>query len=185
MTRSDWLVGGDRRTAAAERIYAAATDLIIARDGLEALRRRQLGRTGALLPRDDLPPCRRKGRDPRRRTDPRRGPDRRYGAAGRRRSQRVRPDRHRDHGGAQGDSIRSARSADDHLDSRFRRWTWLTDSPIVARFATDLNGLTDDDPQAGAVDRPYRAVTGVLARSTIAEVERQMVQRFVSPAFPS
>ena len=32
----DWLVGGDRRTAAAERIYAAATDLI-ARDGLEAL----------------------------------------------------------------------------------------------------------------------------------------------------
>ena len=35
MTRSDWLVGGDRRTAAAERIYAAATDLI-ARDGMDA-----------------------------------------------------------------------------------------------------------------------------------------------------
>ena len=36
MTRSDWLVGGDRRTAAAERIYEAATDLI-ARHGLDAL----------------------------------------------------------------------------------------------------------------------------------------------------
>ena len=35
MARSDWLVGGDRRTAAAERIYAAATDLI-ARDGMDA-----------------------------------------------------------------------------------------------------------------------------------------------------
>ena len=32
MPRDDWLVGGDRRTAAAERIYAAATDLI-AQDG--------------------------------------------------------------------------------------------------------------------------------------------------------
>ena len=32
LARSDWLVGGDRRTAAAERIYAAATDLL-AHDG--------------------------------------------------------------------------------------------------------------------------------------------------------
>ena len=36
VVRSDWLVGGDRRTAASERIYAAATD-VIARGGLEAL----------------------------------------------------------------------------------------------------------------------------------------------------
>ena len=35
MARSDWLVGGDRGAAAAERIYAAATD-VIARDGFEA-----------------------------------------------------------------------------------------------------------------------------------------------------
>jgi hypothetical protein len=35
MTRSDWLVGGDRRTVAAERIYAAASDLI-ARGGMDA-----------------------------------------------------------------------------------------------------------------------------------------------------
>lgn len=34
--RDDWVVGGDRRTAAAERIYATAED-IVRRDGLDAL----------------------------------------------------------------------------------------------------------------------------------------------------
>lgn len=36
VVRDDWLLGGERRTAAADRIYAAATDLVL-RDGLEAL----------------------------------------------------------------------------------------------------------------------------------------------------
>ena len=35
MVRDDWVVGGGRRAAAAERIYAAATDLVL-RDGLDA-----------------------------------------------------------------------------------------------------------------------------------------------------
>jgi AcrR family transcriptional regulator len=35
MVRDDWVVGGDRRAAAADRIYAAATDLVV-RDGLDA-----------------------------------------------------------------------------------------------------------------------------------------------------
>jgi AcrR family transcriptional regulator len=35
MPRDDWVVGGDRRAAAADRIYAAAADLII-REGLDA-----------------------------------------------------------------------------------------------------------------------------------------------------
>lgn len=35
MVREDWVVGGDRRAAAAERIYAAATDLVLY-DGLDA-----------------------------------------------------------------------------------------------------------------------------------------------------
>ncbi|OBG89355.1 transcriptional regulator [Mycobacterium sp. E802] len=34
--RTDWLVGGDRRAEAAERIYAAAAEMV-ARDGLDAL----------------------------------------------------------------------------------------------------------------------------------------------------
>ena len=35
MVRDDWVVGGDRRAAAADRIYAAATDLVL-RQGLDA-----------------------------------------------------------------------------------------------------------------------------------------------------
>ncbi len=35
MVRDDWVVGGDRRAAAADRIYAAATDLVV-REGLDA-----------------------------------------------------------------------------------------------------------------------------------------------------
>lgn len=35
MVRDDWVVGGDRRAAAADRIYAAATDLIV-HEGLDA-----------------------------------------------------------------------------------------------------------------------------------------------------
>ncbi|MDT5255061.1 MAG: hypothetical protein QOD10_141, partial [Mycobacterium sp.] len=34
MPRDDWLVGGDRRAIAAERIYAAATDMIT-REGFD------------------------------------------------------------------------------------------------------------------------------------------------------
>ena len=34
MARNDWMIGGDRRTEAAERIYAAATDLV-SRTGFE------------------------------------------------------------------------------------------------------------------------------------------------------
>ena len=36
MVRDDWVLGGDRSAAAANRIYAAATELVI-RDGLDAL----------------------------------------------------------------------------------------------------------------------------------------------------
>lgn len=36
MARDDWLLGGERGTAAAERIYTAATELVL-RDGLDAL----------------------------------------------------------------------------------------------------------------------------------------------------
>jgi AcrR family transcriptional regulator len=35
MVRDDWVVGGDRRAAAADRIYAAATNLVV-REGLDA-----------------------------------------------------------------------------------------------------------------------------------------------------
>ena len=60
--------------------------------------------------------------------------------------------------------------------------TWPTESPMVAGFATELNGLTDDDTDAAqwivriAMSMLYWPVGD-------AGVERQMLQRFVSPAF--
>jgi hypothetical protein len=60
--------------------------------------------------------------------------------------------------------------------------TWLTESPIVARFATDLNGLTDDDTEAA--QWIVRIVLSLLYWPVDdAYVERQMVERFISPAF--
>ena len=60
--------------------------------------------------------------------------------------------------------------------------TWLTESPIVAGFATDLNGLTEDD--TAAAQWIVRVVLSLLYWPIgDGEVERQMLQRFVSPAF--
>ena len=60
--------------------------------------------------------------------------------------------------------------------------TWLTESPIVAEFATDLNGLTEDD--AEAAQWIVRIVMSLLYWPIgDGELERQMLQRFVSPAF--
>ncbi len=60
--------------------------------------------------------------------------------------------------------------------------SWLAGSPVVAGFATDLNGLTDDDPQAA--QWIVRVVMAMLYWPVDdVEVERQMVQRFVAPAF--
>jgi hypothetical protein len=61
---------------------------------------------------------------------------------------------------------------------------WLTESPIVARFATDVNGLTEDDTEAG--QWILRVMLSLLYWPVgDAEAERQMVKRFVSPAFPA
>jgi hypothetical protein len=52
----------------------------------------------------------------------------------------------------------------------------------VARFATELNGLTDDDTQAA--QWIVRVVLSLLYWPIGDwDVERQMVKRFVSPAF--
>ena len=60
--------------------------------------------------------------------------------------------------------------------------TWLTESPIVAEFATDLNGLTDDDTQAA--QWIIRVVLSLLYWPIgDADIEHEMVQRFISPAF--
>ena len=61
---------------------------------------------------------------------------------------------------------------------------WLTESPIVAGFATDLNGLTDDDTEA--VQWIVRVVLSLLYWPVAdAATEQKMVERFISPAFAS
>jgi hypothetical protein len=60
--------------------------------------------------------------------------------------------------------------------------TWLNESPIVAGFATDLNGLTDDDTEAA--QWIVRVVMSMLYWPVDdTDTERRVVERFVLPAF--
>lgn len=59
---------------------------------------------------------------------------------------------------------------------------WLTASPMLAGFATDLAGLTDGDPQAA--QWVVRVVLSLVYWPVEDDhAERQLVQRFVAPAF--
>jgi AcrR family transcriptional regulator len=178
--RSDWLVGGDRRTAAAERIYAAATDL--ARDGMDAFDIDALA-ARVHCSRATIYRCaggKRQIRDAvmvraasrivesvRRAVDGLTGAERIVTAITVALSE-IRSDR-------LGQSVFSAiRGAEER--------TWITESPVVAEFATELNGLTDDD--TAAAQWIVRVVLSLLYWPIgDDEAERQMVARFISPAF--
>jgi AcrR family transcriptional regulator len=181
LARTDWLVGGDRQSVAADRIYAAATDLI-ARDGFEAF---DIDALAARVHCSRATIYRRAG-----------------GKAEIRNAVLVR---------AAAQIVATVRAAVDGLSgprrivtaitvalSRIRadplgrlmigsirdadELAWLTESPIVADFAKDLNGLADDDPQAG--QWIIRIVMSMLYWPIDdAEVERHVLERFVSPAF--
>jgi AcrR family transcriptional regulator len=183
MARSDWLVGGDRRTAAAERIYAAATDLV-ARDGMDALDIDALA-SRVHCSRATIYRCaggKRQIRDAvmersaariveavRRAVDGLSGSERIVTAIG----VALREIRSDPLGQLMFSTIRGGQDR-----------TWLTESPIVARLATDLNGLTDDDNEA--VQWIVRVVLSLLYWPVAdAETERKMVERFISPAFAS
>lgn len=181
MTRSDWLVGGDRRTAAAERIYAVAAD-VIARDGMDAFDIDTLA-SRAHCSRATVYRCvggKRQIRDAvmersaariveavRRAVDGTRGAQRVVTAI------TVALDEIRSDplGQLMFSTIRGAEER-----------TWLTESPVVGRFAADLNGLTDDDTEAA--QWIVRVVLSLLYWPVgDVEVERRMVKRFISPAF--
>ena len=182
VVRGDWLVGGDRRTAASERIYAAATD-VIARGGLEAL---DVDALAARVHCSRATIYRHAG-----------GKAEIRDAVMTRAAARI---------------IETVRLAVDDLSGsqrivtaltvalqeirtdplgqlmlnsiRVQEMSWLTDSPIVAGFATDLNGLTDDDPEAA--QWIIRIVLSLMYWPIDdAGAERRTVQRFVSPAFGS
>jgi AcrR family transcriptional regulator len=181
MTRSDWLVGGDRRTVAAERIYAAASDLI-ARGGMDAFDIDTLA-TRVHCSRATIYRC----------------------AGGKRQIRDAVMER------SAARIVGAVRKAVDGLTGAPRIVTaitialeeirsdplgklmlsairgteeraWLTESPVVARFATDLNGLTDDDTEAA--QWIVRVVLSLLYWPVgDAHLERQMLHRFISPAF--
>lgn len=181
MAGHDWLVGADRRTAAAERIYAAATDLVV-RDGLDALDidalaarvhcsratiyRHAGGKTeirDAVLARAaarivDTVAQSVAGRS---------GAERVVAAIGAA-LQRIRAD---PLGQLMVGSMRGT-----------QEMTRLAASPMLAGFARDLSGLSDDDRQAA--QWVVRVVLSLLCWPVEdAEAERQIVERFVAPAF--
>jgi AcrR family transcriptional regulator len=178
--RDDWLVGGDRRAAAADRIYAAATDLVV-RDGLDAFdidtlaARMHCSRAtiyryaGGKAQIRDAVLMRLAARiidTVRRSVDGLSGPERIVTAIAVALEQ-IRSDPTRR-------LMSSSMDTPDVSD--------LPSSPVLGRLAADLTGITDDDPQAA--QWIVRVVLS-LAYWPIGDsrLEHQMLQRFVAPAF--
>lgn len=179
MVRQDWLVGGDRRAAAADRIYAAATDLI-ARDGaldIDVLAQRvhcsratiyrHVGGKAAIRDAVVARAAARIVEAVRAAVDGRSGAERIATAI----TVALHLIRSDPLGQLVLNSIRGAQGM-----------AWLTESPIVAEFATDINGLADDDSQAA--QWIIRVVLSMLYWPIDdADTEREVLQRFVLPAF--
>jgi AcrR family transcriptional regulator len=180
MPRNDWLVGGDRRKIAAERIYAAATDMIT-REGPDVFDIDTLAErvhcsratiyryAGGKAEIRDAVVARAGARiieTVRQTVDKMSGPERVVTAilvA----LKRIRAD-------PLGQLMISSIRAHEVVS--------LTGSPLLAGFATDLTGLADRDLQAAQwVVRVVLSLTYWPAGDD--EAERQLVQRFVAPAF--
>jgi AcrR family transcriptional regulator len=178
MVRDDWVVGGDRRAVAAERIHAAAADLIV-RDGLDAFDIDTLAAT-VHCSRATIYRCaggKAQIRDAvvlrfaaniidsvRRAVDGLSGPERVVKAITVALEQ-IRSDPMR--------RLMLGLTAADLGD--------LHSSPVLSRLAADLSGITDDPQAAQWIVR----VVMSLAYWPIgnSKIERQMLERFVSPAF--
>jgi AcrR family transcriptional regulator len=178
--RNDWLVEGDRRAIATERIYAAATDMIT-REGLDTFDIDRLAKrvhcsratiyrhVGGKTEIRDAVVARTASRiieTVRQTVDTMSGPERVVTAI----TVALR-------------LIRADPLYQLMISSvRANEMVWLTGSPLLARFATDLTGLTDRDPQAA--QWVVRVVLSLMYwPAGDDETERQAVQRFVAPAF--
>jgi AcrR family transcriptional regulator len=181
VSRQDWLVGGDRRTVAAERLYAAATDLI-ARGGLEALdidtlaarvhcsRATIYRHAGGKAEIRDAVLARAAARiidSVRQAVSELSGPERVVTAITVA-LERIRSD---PLGQLLISSIGGAHGT-----------AWLTESPLLPTVAADLTGLADRDPDAAqwVIHVVLSLVFWPLRDSN---AERRMVERFVAPAF--
>jgi AcrR family transcriptional regulator len=180
MPRDDWVVGGDRRKAAAERIYHVATDLIT-REGPDAL---DIDTLAARVHCSRATIYRYAG-----------GKAEIRDAVMTRAASRI---------------VETVRHAVTNLNGSERVVTaitlalklirsdplgqfmfssigpndvmWFSASPLLAGFATELTGLTDRDPQAALW--VVRVVLSLLYWPVgDSATERRVVQRFVAPAF--
>ena len=180
MVRNDWVVGGERRTAAADRIYEAATDLAI-REGLDAF---DIDSLAARLHCSRATIYRYAGgkaqiRDAvlmrlaagiidtvRHAVDGLSGPERVVTSIS-----------------VALEQIRSDPLRRLMLSSgQFQDLDDLHSSPVLGRLAADLSGITDDDAQAAQwiVRLVVSFAYWPMANSRI---EQQMIKRFVAPAF--
>jgi AcrR family transcriptional regulator len=180
MVRDDWVVGGDRRTAAADRIYAAATDLVI-RQGFDAFDIDTLASQvhcsratvyryagGKAQIRDAVLVRLSAGITDtvRRAVDGLSGPERVVTAITvalkQMRSEPIRR------------LIRSSSNSPELGE--------LHASPMLAHLAAELTGIADTDPQAAQwIVRLVVSLAYWPAANS--RVERQLLSRFVAPAF--
>ena len=176
MPRHDWLVGRDRRSAAAERIYAAAAELI-ARRGSTPSPSRPWRRRSTARPRrsTDMPAAK---LYPRRRR-------RRPSDAHRRHSTPSHQRPHRFGSSGDGHHRRSARPAIGRLAHLMQSMhetpisEWIT-APAVNGFAAEMLGLEEDDPIAAQ----WRLLFGtVVLPAKDPDAQRAMLQRFLGPPY--
>ncbi|WP_197502843.1 MULTISPECIES: TetR/AcrR family transcriptional regulator [unclassified Mycobacterium] len=180
MMGDDWLVGRDRHSAGVERIYAAAADLMVRR-GYEALRIEDLAAAVHCSPatiyrhaggkaqiRDAV-----MGRQAERILD-----SVRAAIAGLTGTDRV----------VTATTVALRRLRADPLAQLMRTRTaarsneWLTDSPVVARFATEMVGLSEPDPLAAQwLIRVFLALWCWPLGD--ADAEEAMVRRFLGPPY--
>jgi AcrR family transcriptional regulator len=175
--RSDWLVGADRGAEAAERIYAAAAELL-ARDGINAL---DIDALAARVHCSRATVYRHAGGKAQIR-------DEVLARSAARIVETVREAVSGMSGRARVLTavevavceLRTDRVARLLVDASGTRA--VTTSGTVTGFAKDLAGLADDDPEAA--DWIVRVVLSLLFwPATDPATERRMLQRFVAPAF--
>jgi AcrR family transcriptional regulator len=182
MTRDDWLVGGDRRAIAAERIYDVATDLIAKRgfaafdiDALAARAHcsratiyRHVGGKGQIREQVLMRLAARIVETVRRTVEGMSGSDRVVTAITVALEQ-IRSD-------PLGQLIIGRSTVTEHWD--------LAASPVVEELAAELTGIAADDP-AAARWIVHVVLSLVYLPVGDARAEREMVRRFVAPAFES
>jgi AcrR family transcriptional regulator len=180
VARGDWLVGGDRRAIAAERIYAAPTDMIT-REGLDAFDINSLAKrvhcsratiyryVGGKAEIRDAVVARVASRiveTVRQTVDTMSGPE--LVATAITFALKL----------IRADPLRQLMIS----PVRANEMVWLTGSPLLAGFATELTGLSDRDPEAA--QWVVRVVLSLMYWPVEDErAERELVQRFVAPAF--